>query len=158
MGEIPLTFPNIFKKFSKKKGSGKMPALAIKAVGGLLVAAYLFLSGLSGIIPHDNIEVQINSIDSTTCYGSIKHKKETIPFIIYLEEERNEINNSRVKMRIKKDGRDIDITYDRENELTSYDKKIINKIIESIDKPGNGIAHDIKKKFINGLRKIVTVK
>ena len=118
-----------------------MPTIIVQGVAGLMMAAYLFVSGMSGVIPADTISVVI-MVDG-----------EKTPAEVTLD-------NKRVKVTFKRRGNDIELWYDRSSELNPTDKKMIDEIIKQINHKTTGqkIAKKVRDKFSNALKALLTAE
>jgi hypothetical protein len=117
-----------------------MPVV-VQGVAGLLMAAYFFVSGMTGIYapPKDTVSVVI-MVDG-----------EKTPAEVTME-------NKRVKVTYKRKGRDIELWYDRSADLTQTDRKVIDEIIKEINHKTTGqkIAKKVGDRFTRALKELVT--
>jgi hypothetical protein len=102
---------------------------------------------------HPVIKASVTSISKSGVVGKLSVDGKAAKF----EVKESRVNGeSRAKLIIKRNGKDIEVTYDRANDISEYDKEVINKIIASIDKyPGNSTVDVLKKRFSEGLRKMI---
>lgn len=130
-----------------------MPVLALKSTSVIFILLFGFFNFLG--LNNTDISVKMKAFQNNTYYGILEMKNYQYPFEVYLMNKEQKHENSRVKIVFHKNGKDVMIDYDRNTELTDFDKKVITKIINNIEKPGNGIGDKIKRQFITGLNNII---